>query len=75
MGGKTKTKAASYGGLKGDLLTGEVKGTDGETYGLFLWTGKGKRETASVAMLVHEREMRLYRKYFSTVLKTLKASK
>ena len=73
--GKTRSKSASYGGLKGELMTGEITGTEGETYGLFLWTGKGKRESASVILLLHEREMRLYKKYFSTVLKTLKASK
>ena len=75
IAGKTKTKSASYAGMKGALTTGEVTGTEGETYGFYLWTGKGKRATATVAMLIHERELRVHRKYFSTVLKTLKASK
>jgi len=75
MKGKIKTKSASYGGLKGALTTGEINGTGGESYGLFIWTGKGKRDTASVILLVHERELRLYKKYASTVLKTLKVSK
>lgn len=75
FGEKLKTRSASYGGMKGAATIGEVKGTDGETYGAYLWTGKGKRATASVLLLVHERELRVHKKYFSIVLKTLKASK
>jgi hypothetical protein len=75
FGEKFKTKAATYGGLKGDATTGEVRGTDGETYELYVWTGKGKRQTASVILVIHERELRVHKKYFSIVLRTLKAAR
>ena len=70
-----KDRGASYGGFKGEGKTGEVKGTEGETYAVHVWTGKKKRQGVAVILIIHEREMRLHKKYYATVLKTLKASK
>jgi len=75
FGGKFKTKSASYGGFKGSAMTGKVTGTEGETYEVYMWSGKGKRRTASVALIIHERELRVHKRYFTTVLKTFKAKK
>ncbi|MHC4953037.1 MAG: hypothetical protein ACYTGZ_04045 [Planctomycetota bacterium] len=72
---KMKTKPATYSGFKGAATTGQVIGTEGEIYELYLWTGKSKRTTASVVLIIHERELRVHKKYFTTVLKTFKAKR
>ncbi len=75
FGDKFKTKSATYGGFKGALTTGRATGTEGETYHVYLWSGKGKRQTASIVLVLHERELRVHKKYFTTVAKTFKAKK
>ena len=75
FGNDFKSKDATYGGFKGEGKAGTVIGTEGETYSTYVWSGKKKRKGASVILVIHEREMRLHKKYFATVLKSLKAQK
>ncbi|MHC4939911.1 MAG: hypothetical protein ACYTHK_13155 [Planctomycetota bacterium] len=72
---KPKSKAASYGGLKGLALTGQIRGADGDVYEACLWSGKGKRESPTILIIVHERETKLYKNYIKTILKSFKAAK
>jgi len=73
--GKTRNKSKSAGGLKGSIFTARYEGPTGDFYQVGLWSGKGKRECPVVLMIIHERELKLHRKYFSTILKSFKATK
>ncbi|MHC4848866.1 MAG: hypothetical protein ACYTEG_10475 [Planctomycetota bacterium] len=70
-----KSKAAGYGGLKGSALTGRMRGKEGDVYEVYLWSGKGKRQAPTILIVAHERETRLFKSYFKTILKSFKASK
>jgi hypothetical protein len=70
-----KSKAAGYGGLKGSALTGRMRGKEGDVYEVYLWSGKGKRQAPTILVVAHERETRLFKSYFKTILKSFKASK
>lgn len=72
---KPRSKSASYGGLKGEALTGRLRTDDGEIMEVCLWSGKGKNHSPTVLIVAHERELRLDKKYFRTILRSFEAAK
>ena len=72
---KPRSKPGSFGGLKGAMLVGRMRGKDGDAFEVCLWSGKGKRFSPTILIVAHEREVRLYKNYFKTILKSFKARK
>ena len=73
--GKTKSKSMKVGGLKGEMFTGRYKGAHEDWFSVGMFSGKGKQGGVSILMIVHDRELRVDKKYFTTVLKSFKAAK
>ena len=73
--GKPKSKPATYDGLKGDALTGRLRDDNGDMMEVYLWSGKGKRHSPTILIVAHERELRLDKKFFKTILKSFEAAK
>jgi len=72
---KPRSKPATYDGLKGEALTGRIRDENGEMLEVYLWTGKGKNHSPTILIIAHERELRLDKKYFRTILKSFEAAK
>lgn len=75
--GKPRRQGKTFGGLKGSLFTARYRDSSGELQCVGLWSGKSKGVSRCpvVLMIIHEREFKLHKKYFSTVLKSFKPVK
>jgi len=73
--GNPRTKSASHDGIKGDALTGRFRGDGGDMMEVYLWCGKAKGDWPVVLIVAHERETRLYRHYFKTILKSFESNR
>ena len=52
-----------------------LRDDNGDMMEVYLWSGKGKRHSPTILIVAHERELRLDKKFFKTILKSFEAAK
>ncbi|MEM8882640.1 MAG: hypothetical protein AAGD14_01060 [Planctomycetota bacterium] len=72
---KPKTKKAAVRGVKGISMEGVLRGKEGGRRHVFLWCGSARPACPVVLITAGEREMRLDKNYFKTILKSYKPKK